>query len=140
MKLFIVSVILISVISCRGVSTLHVYPEGQGLKQLSKDEAVYLTKSKEAPACNITKIADVRIASKTYGGASRVNEVLRNMAREKGGNAVINYNFWIAPNGGAFAAPHCEGTIVFSDLSCLKMHTVSTDNPVESNLPATPDR
>lgn len=123
--------VLVSIIGCRGVSTIHDYPEGRGLKSLSNSEEVYLTKASSAPNCTITKVADVRVSSKTYGGAAQVNAALRKLARKKGGNAVINYNFWIAPNGFSWAAPQCEGTVVAADLSCLKKHTTSVDNSSE---------
>jgi len=129
MKIIFVFVLLFGVIGCRGISTLHVYPEGKNLTPLAPTAEVYLTKSPEAPDCSVTKIAEVRVASKTYGGASRVNRALRDLARKKGGNAVMKYNFWVAPNAGAWAAPHCEGTVVNADLACLKRHTLSVDSP-----------
>jgi len=131
MRYLTISLILISITGCRGISTLRDYPEGRGLKSLSHSEEVYLTKSSSSPNCTITKIADVRVSSKTYGGAARVNAELRKLARQKGGNAVIDYNFWIAPNGFSWAAPQCKGTVVFADLTCLKKQTTSVESSNE---------
>ncbi|HMO18002.1 MAG TPA: hypothetical protein PKA63_11885 [Oligoflexia bacterium] len=123
MKYFLIIFPVLAIIACRGISTLHDYPEGRGLKSLASSEEVYLTSAKDTGGCKITRIADVRVSSKTYGGASRVNAALRKLARQKGGNAVLDYSFWVAPNGGAWAAPHCKGMVVSADLNCLKMHT-----------------
>lgn len=123
-RIFLLSVFLVSMVGCKGVSTLQTYPEGQGLQPLSGSEEVYLTEAREPLKCKITKIEKLQVASKTYGGASKVNKAISNLARKKGGNAIINYRFWVAPNAGVFAAPHCEGTVVFADLNCLKAATV----------------
>ena len=109
--------------ACSGNSYKTIYPEGAGLSPLPESAEVYITENPTAAKCKIIKVADFKVASKTYSGSAKINKVVRKMARAKGGNAVLSYKFWIAPNGFAWAAPQSEGTIVSADLPCLKKNT-----------------
>lgn len=88
---------------------------------LSATSPVVFTEIKEFPSCKVTKLADVKVSRRQYGGEEKVKTTLTEHARLMGGNVILGYNFWIAPSGFVWAAPHGEGTIAQGDLACMKI-------------------
>ena len=102
-----------------GAYILRSYPLTVPLLPLEEGQEVLLIQTRDTFDCPVTKIADLKIARRTYGGEDAVKKVFRDKARSMRGNAVIGYKFWLAPSGWSWAAPHGEGTVVRADLGCL---------------------
>ena len=102
-----------------GAYVLRSYPLTTPLLPLEKGQEVLFIQSRDTFDCPVTKIADLKIARRTYGSEDAVKKVFRDKARSMRGNAVIGYKFWLAPSGWSWAAPHGEGTVVRTDLDCL---------------------
>ena len=117
MRKLIFLAILLSISACSSHQVEMRYRSD--FEPLSVDSPIVITASSSIPGCEIEKIADVRVERRFYGGSSHAKAKISQMARQLGGNGVLNYNFWIAPSWFSWAAPKATGTVVKGSLDCM---------------------
>jgi hypothetical protein len=109
-------------VGCTSSSVQKTY--STGMDALPKSSPVAITSAGSFSGCKAKNIADIRVERRFYGGASHAQAMLKDKARELGGNGVTNYKFWVAPSIWSWAAPKATGTVVKGVYDCMASRAV----------------